>query len=94
MRPIPPRLRAEMAADPFYRVCVHDSHECEGRVEWDHVFIYAGRQVNEKWAILPTCSWHHRNITRYRKESERIAVARATPEELAKYPRRDWSAYL
>lgn len=93
MRPIPPRLKREMEADPYYRVCVFDSHECSGRIEWDHVFIYANRQVNEKWAILPTCHWHHTNITRFRKESERIAVARATPEELAKYPKRDWSRY-
>ena len=93
MRPIPPKLRAEMAADPFYQTCVHQSDDCAGRIEWDHTFIYASKQVNEKWAILPTCNWHHLHITQFRRESERIAVSRATPEELAKYPRRDWSLY-
>jgi hypothetical protein len=93
MRPIPERMKAAMAADPYYQTCVHASEECAGRIEWDHVFTYAGRQLNEIWAILPTCHWHHVHIAQYRKESERIACSRATPEDLAKYPRRDWSAY-
>jgi len=93
MRPIPLKMRKEMADDPFYSVCVHESVQCGGRIEFDHVFIYAGKQVNEKWAILPTCREHHVHITQFRKESERIAVARATPEELSKYPRKNWSLY-
>jgi len=94
MRTIPPKLRAEMEADPYYKTCVHQSEDCRGRIEWDHVFIYAGRQVNEKWAILPTCHWHHVNIVRFRRESERIAVKRATLAQLAEYPKRNWSRYL
>lgn len=94
MRPIPEKMKRVMAADPYYQKCVHASSDCQGRIEWDHSFIYAGRQINEVWAILPTCQWHHRNIVHFRKESERIAVARATEEELSKYPRKNWSLYL
>lgn len=93
MRPIPPKMRAMMAADPFYKVCVFDSQECAGRIEWDHVFTYGGKQINEPWAILPTCHSHHTNIVRFRRQSERIAVSRASEADLAKYPRKDWSLY-
>lgn len=82
-----------MEADPFYKTCVFGSESCAGRVEWDHVFTYAGKQINEIWAILPTCHWHHTHIASFRKESERIAVARASEADLAKYPRKDWSRY-
>jgi len=94
VRPIPEKMKRQMAADPYYQKCVHQSQECQGRIEWDHVFTYGGKQINEVWAILPTCQWHHRNIVRFRHASERIAVSRASTEDLEKYPRKDWSRYL
>ena len=60
MRKIPPELKEEMANDPYYKKCARsDERNCRGRVTWEHAIIYAGRQLNEKWAILPICEFHH-----------------------------------
>lgn len=57
MRPIPPGLRHDMSEDPYYKNCCL----CGSfGTEWHHNFIYAGRQLNEKWCILPLCPYHHR----------------------------------
>lgn len=55
MRKIPQKLRDELAADPYYKTCARKSGECSGRITWEHAVIYAGRQVNERWAIVPLC---------------------------------------
>lgn len=87
MRAIPPKLRLEMERDPFYLKCCADNEDCKGRIEWHHNLIYAGRQVNEKWCILPLCVYHHS----IEKESEFgsyldwVMVNRATEDELKKY---------
>jgi len=89
MRPIPPKLKEEMATDPFYEKCCIGG-DCAGRIEWHHALIYAGRQINEKWAILPACHKHHAEVSKYDREFKRIAVSRATDEELLKYPKAKW----
>lgn len=97
MRPIPPAMREELALEPRMKRCVLAGlglSECYGRIEWDHCFIYAGRQISEKWNLNGVCQSHHRV-----KDSEwlvRAAIMRsslrlATPEDLAKYPRKDWA---
>lgn len=62
MRPIPEKLKDEMASDPFYsRCCLLWIGGCSyGKIEWHHNEIYAGRQTNEKEAILPLCVAHHK----------------------------------
>jgi hypothetical protein len=52
---------------------------------------YAGRQVQEKWAIVPLCWHHHLGPGLDKKANRLIALARATEEDLAKYPRADWA---
>lgn len=98
MRRIPAKLRAELAADPFMFQCIHrlrpGSTPCDGRIEWDHVWLYANKQINERWAIIPVCTYHHRhggldkNLNRY------ASILRMTEQELTeakrKYPRTDW----
>jgi hypothetical protein len=53
--------------------------------------MYAGRQINEAWAIIPLCEFHHLEAGFNKAMNQRIALLRATPEDLAKYPRIDWS---
>ncbi len=49
-----------MANDPYYGQCCRSATgECNGRITWEHAIIYAGRQLNEKWAIIPLCAYHH-----------------------------------
>lgn len=94
MTPIPKKLKEEMSQDPYYRECARKDETCYGRITWEHAFIYAGKQIQEKWAIIPLCWWHHLEGGLDKKENQRIAVARATVEDLAKYPRKKWSEYI
>lgn len=92
MNNIPQRLRKEMAADPYYEKCARkellDDHNCEAcpltgkLIEWEHVFYWAGRQLQEKWAIIPICYLVHRGGMLDKTINEWIALNRATEEEL------------
>ena len=54
------KRRKRLSEDPFYARCVRYKEDtCKGRVTWEHAFIYAGRQIDEDWAILPICEFHH-----------------------------------
>lgn len=101
MRPIPSKLRQEMAVDPFYLRCARASEgTCDGRITWEHAIIFAGRQLNEKWAIIPLCEYHY-GVGKYldggdlNKEKNRwIALNRATREELNRISKaRDYISY-
>ncbi|MDY0388544.1 MAG: hypothetical protein RBT65_15760 [Methanolobus sp.] len=60
MRPIPQKLKQEIINDQFYKICIREkTHNCGGRITWEHAIIFAGKQINEKWAILPVCERHH-----------------------------------
>lgn len=59
MRTIPEKLKKEILADPYYKNCARKNSECDGRITWEHAIIFAGRQLNEKWAIVPLCTFHH-----------------------------------
>lgn len=88
MRPIPLKLRKEIANDKFMQKCIYKN--CQNHPEWEHAFIYAGRQINEKWAIVPVCTYHHRGKGLNKEFNQYIAISRATEEDFAKYPRFDW----
>jgi hypothetical protein len=81
MRPIPKKLREEMSTDPYYSRCCLNDHECEGRIEWDHTTTHQGRQVNEKWAIIPVCQYHHRE-QRFKELRQLVALNRASVTDL------------
>lgn len=97
MRPIPEKMKREMSIDPYYEKCAICDGRCQGRITWEHCWTYGGRQINEKWAIISICEFHHglglycnkgglnKNINQF------ISLMRATPEELKKYPKVDWS---
>lgn len=94
MTPIPKALRAKLAHDPWYKHCVLAyTNECQGHIQFHHVWIYAGRQIQEAWAILPVCEHHHDLVKKSRqvKENiEHISMCLATTNDLAKYPKTDW----
>lgn len=84
------------------RLALRD-HECQGRITREHALIYAGRQIDEPWAIVLLCEYAHSlgpwldsGILDKRK-NEWIAVCRMTRRDEKHYPRMDWSqkrAYL
>ena len=97
MRAIPPKLKQELAGDPEYKLCLRElvlrDHLCGGRITWEHAIIYAGRQVNARWAIVPICAYAH-SVDGYQdrgildKEiNVWLALNRATDDELDSYER-------
>lgn len=90
MRPIPKKLREEMASDPYYEKCCRANDECAGRITWEHAFIYGGRQINEKWAIIPLCVYHHLGAGLVKIINQKIASTRASRKDREKYPLLNW----
>lgn len=88
MRPIPKKLREELSEDPYMSKCIYDG--CPGTPEFEHVWVYQGRQINERWAILPVCYEHHRGKLLDKRYNEFKSLQRATEEELSRYPKKDW----
>lgn len=96
MNNMPLKLRRELEADPFYKTCarneaLHD-HICQGDpirgsrgrvIEWEHALYFAGKQVQQKFAIVPACWFVHRGPGMKKQVMEWIALNRATDEELA-----------
>jgi hypothetical protein len=97
MRAIPKKLRSEMDADPYYRTCVCRGYgfgECAGGIQWHHNMIFAGRQVNERFAILPVCYGHHLVADRkdVRSHLNSVMVGRMEGWQLSLYSKAvDWS---
>jgi len=49
-----------MLADPYYKKCArHLDGYCSGKITLEHTIIFGSRQLNEKWAIIPLCEYHH-----------------------------------
>lgn len=84
MRPIPKPLLAEMLADPFYTVCCISGRSNE-KIDLHHNFQFAGRQVNEKWCILPLAKSIHDRIIVYKDRCDWIMLNRADEATLKKY---------
>lgn len=60
MNNIPDKLKRQLAANPeYYRCCLSGYSECGGRITWHHAVTFKGRQLQERWCILPTCERHH-----------------------------------
>lgn len=95
MNPIPPQIKEELSNDPRMLTCVLlNTGECSGRVQWHHPWTYAGRQINEKWAIVPACEHHHGLVNGDTEVKKAFAIASltlASDEDLAKYPKMNWT---
>ncbi len=93
MHPIPPKLRETMANLPYYKVCARRDDTCRGRITWEHSLTYGGRQIQEMWAIIPLCEYHHLGDGLNKRINRQIAISRATKDDLKKYPRLDARQY-
>lgn len=87
MRKIPQELRDELANDQFYKICCIKDEMCSGRIEWHHNLIFGGKQVNEKFCILPVCHFHHEHEKNsiIGEKLDYIMWSRATPEQIKYY---------
>lgn len=90
MRPIPLSVRKEIDKDPWFKKCVWTNETQDITIE--HPWVYSGRQIVDKWASCPLV--RRLNTTsmpaRVKDYCRLITLCRATPEDLAKYPKRDW----
>jgi hypothetical protein len=101
MRPIPEQLRRQMEADPQMKMCIHFNKDCQdqfgnrpARAEWEHAFEYAGRQINEWWAIIGVCWYHHQGPGLNKDYNRYRCLIRMTDKDIEeaqkKYPKRNW----
>lgn len=84
VRKIPIKLRNEMSVDPFYKRCCVTGSMGE-KIEFHHNLIFASRQINEKWCILPLAKSVHDDIFKNQDVCDWIMLNRATTKELVKY---------
>lgn len=63
MNNVPQKLRKQWAEEDFLqkkRICLRYSEgNCQGRLTKEHALYYAGKQIQEDWAILDICEFHH-----------------------------------
>ncbi len=99
MTKIPPKVRKEIDQDPAYKVCKlagYHGHVCGGRITMEHALIYAGRQIQEKWAIVSLCARgqevdHYQDAHTMNKElNVWVALNQATEDDLDRFPRADY----
>ena len=86
MNNIPKKLKEEMATDPFYaRCCITGALAKDTKVDWHHNLIFAGRQVQEKWCILPLAKHVHDYIVKYKEQCDWIMLNRADDDTLRRF---------
>ena len=91
MSPIPNKMREDMEAEQFMKTCVWSGETSKEKVSWEHCWNYAGKKIQEKWAIVPLRVDLNVNMSGNVKEWCRfVSLSRATDEDLAKYPRKNW----
>lgn len=93
MRKIPQKIRKQLSESSFMKKCINCGSQ--NNIEFEHSLIYAGKQINEVYAIQPLCRTCHRGysgtIKREIKDySEFIAIVRGLKDLVKKYPKFDW----
>lgn len=90
MRKISERVKRRLLSEPD--VCARRMDGgCKGRITFEHSLIFAGKQIDEVWAIIKLCAYHHA-VDQFqdggdlqKEKNVWIALNRATDDELKKY---------
>lgn len=90
MRIIPPKLKKSLLKDSFMKICIHP--DCNNQPEWEHCWIYAGKQINEVWAIVPCCYYHHRGGGLNKDFNKWVSINLANNDDLTVYNKKDWES--
>lgn len=84
---MPKSLRKECAKDPYYKVCCITGNPGEqgDRIEFHHNLIHAGRQYQQKFAILPVRKSVHAMASNpaIRERMDWVMLNRASSTEIA-----------
>jgi hypothetical protein len=89
MRPISPAVKQQLEQEK--NICALQDKYCDGRITWEHTLTYGGHQIDEVWAIIKLCEYHH-SVNKHqdggnlnKEKNVWVALNRATDEELLKY---------
>ena len=97
--PIPKQIRQELQNDKRMEKCEICGKPTQ---EFHHVFIYAGKQIQDAFNIASACKKHHEQATPHnnkykqeiREQFEWNALQRMTDENIAKYWKKDWGLFV
>ncbi len=73
-----------MADDPYYKKCAITGKTNE-KIEWHHNLRFAGKNVQEKFCIIPLAESIHSKIDYYKEKCDWVMCNRATDEDLRRY---------
>lgn len=96
MRPISLKNRKIISESDYYKVCSRQDCNCDGRITIEHSFIYAGKQIDDLWSLIPLCWRHHLGDLLDKELNHYIALKRAIELEgsllpiIKKYPKKNW----
>lgn len=87
MNNVPKHLKEKWSKEKP-RCCREDEGNCQGRLTKDHTIIFAGKQLQEDWAIVDVCEFHH-GVNKFqdsgdlnREKHTYISLCRATDDDL------------
>lgn len=90
MRKISPKVKEKLLQEPDICARKQDGN-CAGCITWEHTLIFGGKQIDEVWAIIKLCEYHHAvgiyqdSGDLWKERNVWIALNRATDDELRKY---------
>jgi hypothetical protein len=89
-------VNARAPFDCERRLLLND-HKCQGRITREHAVYYAGKQIDEPWAIVLLCEWAH-SVGEWmdkggldKQINEWVVVNRMTIEDEDRYPKVNWN---
>ena len=90
MNNTPSWIKKHWKENPATRCERWQEGSCMGRLTKEHALTYAGRQIQELWAILTLCWFHHLGPGLDKHWNIKTAMAKASEEDRKKYPRLRW----
>lgn len=73
-----------------------DEGDCRGRLTVEHALYYAGKKIQDCFALITLCEFHH-GVEHYancygqnKKRHQEIALSQATEADRKKYPLLPW----
>jgi len=85
-----PQWLKERWSNEHEPVCARKGSDCSGRNTKEHALIYQGRQVQDYFAVIDLCWYHHLGKGLNKEYNRYLALMRATDEDLDKYPKSDF----
>lgn len=89
------KLRQAVEDDSLKDYCTLSGqfgHVCEGRITREHAMYYAGKKIQERWALVFLCAGGH-GVDGYERSTpkdmaEWVALNQATAEDFKRFPRK------